>query len=84
MKDVVCESGVALLMDYLEGGLPDDQRAAIDQHVAGCPRCIAFIASYRETPRILRKATMTELPADLELSLRRFLRAQRGKYGGQD
>lgn len=77
MKEIACASGVELLMDYLEGVLPADLRAAVDAHVAGCPRCVAFIASYRETPRILREATAIALPADLQASLQAFLRAQR-------
>ena len=78
MKEIACASGVELLMDYLEGVLSADLGSALDAHVAGCPRCVAFIASYRETPRILREATATTLPADLQVSLRAFLRAQRG------
>jgi anti-sigma factor RsiW len=79
MKEITCASGVELLMDYLEGVLPADVHSAIDAHVAGCPRCVAFIAAYRETPSILREATATALPADLQVSLRDFLRAQRRK-----
>ena len=56
--DVVCASGVELLMDYLEGALPEDLRAELEAHVASCPRCTAFVASYRATPRILREATL--------------------------
>ena len=74
MNDVVCASGVALLMDYLEGVLADDVRAALEEHVARCARCVAFIASYRETPRLLRDATDASLPADVQQSLRSFLR----------
>ena len=74
---VVCASGVGLLMDYLEGTLPLDVRADLDVHVAGCPRCTAFVASYRETPRILREASAVTVPADLEESLLRFLRSRR-------
>lgn len=48
------------------------------------PRCVAFIASYRETPRILREATATALPADLQASLRAFLRAQHGVPPAED
>jgi anti-sigma factor RsiW len=77
MKEIVCASGVDLLMDYLEGVLSADLRSALDAHIAGCPRCVAFIASYRETPRILREATAAALPADLQASLQAFLRAQR-------
>jgi anti-sigma factor RsiW len=74
MKDIACISGVELLMDYLEGVLPADLHAALDAHVAGCPRCAAFVESYRATPRIMRDATAMTLPADIEASLRAFLR----------
>ena len=75
MKEITCVSGVDLLMDYLEGILPADVHAALEGHVAGCPRCAAFVVSYREAPRILREATFAALPADLEVSLKAFLRA---------
>jgi anti-sigma factor RsiW len=80
MKDIVCKSGIELLMDYLEGLLPADLRAALDEHVAGCPRCAAFVASYVETPRILRDATAAALPADLEASLKAFLRTRTSAF----
>jgi anti-sigma factor RsiW len=76
MKEVACVSGVELLMDYLEGVLPAELHAALEDHVAGCARCAAFVASYCETPRILREATMATLPADVEASLKAFLRAR--------
>ena len=76
MSGIACASGVDLLMDYLEGVLPADLQSALDEHVAGCPRCAAFVASYRAAPRILREASATALPADVEASLRAFLRAR--------
>jgi anti-sigma factor RsiW len=72
-----CRDGVEKLMDYLEGVLGVPERAAIDAHVAGCPRCVAFLESYVETPRIVRTATAAALPAALGASLRRFLAARR-------
>lgn len=76
MKEIACRSGVELLMDYLEGVVPADVHAALEGHVAGCPRCTAFVASYCNTPRILREATAVTLPADVETSLKAFLRAR--------
>jgi anti-sigma factor RsiW len=64
-------------MDYLEGVLPADVVANIDAHVSQCPRCVAFVESYRETPRILREAVAATLPDDLASSLLSFLRAKR-------
>jgi len=80
MKSIVCMSGVELLMEYLEGALAPDVREAIEAHVAGCPRCEAFIASYRDTPRIVRDATRMEMPADLEASLLTALRKARDRH----
>jgi hypothetical protein len=50
---------------------------AVDTHVAGCPRCRAFLRSYLETPRILRAATHAAMPAGVQDSLRRFLAGRR-------
>jgi anti-sigma factor RsiW len=73
MKEIACISGVELLMDFLEGVLPADVQAALEAHVTGCPRCAAFVASYRETPRILRDATASTLPGHVEASLKAFV-----------
>jgi anti-sigma factor RsiW len=78
MTDVSCKTGVELLMDYLEGMVPDDVRAVLESHVAECPRCAAFVDSYLATPRILRDATAAAMPPELQRSLLAFLRAQRG------
>ncbi len=76
--DIVCASGVELLMEYLEGALAPEVQAELEAHVAGCPRCVAFLASYRATPRILRRATLAALPDDLGDSLLAFLRRRQG------
>lgn len=77
MKDIACVSGVELLMEYLEGALPPEVRRQLEAHVAGCQRCVAFIESYRATPRLIRTATDATLPADVQHSLMTFLRSQR-------
>jgi anti-sigma factor RsiW len=79
MNEMTCESGVKLLMEYLEGTLAGDARAAVEAHVAVCPRCVAFLASYRETPRLVRELTVADIPVDLAASLRAHLRAHRRK-----
>jgi len=77
MSDLVCTNGVEQLMDYLEGVVPPPVRVALDEHVAGCPKCVAFIASYLATPRIVREATRVEAPESLGPSLLQFLRQHR-------
>jgi anti-sigma factor RsiW len=78
MTDISCRTGVELLMDYLEGVVPEDLRTMLDAHVAECPKCTAFVASYLATPRILREATAAAMPPEFQRTLLAFLRAQRG------
>jgi anti-sigma factor RsiW len=79
MNGIACATGVELLMDYLEDQLPADVRAALDAHIAGCARCVAFVASYRQTPRILRDATMVQMPGEVQAALIEAIRAARGR-----
>ena len=74
---LACVDGVEMLMEYLEGTLAPGEREALERHVNGCPRCLAFLESYRQTPRILRAATAAALSVDLAQTLRRFLAARR-------
>ena len=79
MSQVSCVSGVESLIDYLEGQLPVSMVAELEGHVAGCPRCQAFLESYRATPRLIREATETVLPAGLPSSLLAWLSQNRRK-----
>jgi len=78
MSETACVAGLELLVDYLEGLLPEPTVAAIEGHVAGCQKCQAFIASYQATPRILREATDVPMPAKVQTSLLDWLRKKRG------
>ena len=76
MTGIRCTNGVELLMEYLEGDLPVNVRTDLEAHVLGCPRCVAFIESYRQTTRIMRESTAMELPDDLADRLQAFLRGR--------
>ena len=77
MSDVACSSGVELLADYLDGVLPAETAAALEAHVAGCPACVPFLASYRATPQMLRAATDEQLPEEIGATLMDFLKRNR-------
>jgi anti-sigma factor RsiW len=75
---VVCATGVELITEYLEDALPAHVRRELDAHLSGCARCTAFVRSFRETPRIVREATLAAPPPGFEASLTAFLRRRRG------
>lgn len=76
MTTKTCRETVDLLLAYLEDRLPPEDREALDQHFAGCPPCLAFVESYRQTPRIVRESTGVRLPDEVAQRLLQFLRSR--------
>ena len=68
-----CPRIVSLLSDYLDGRLPADVRADLDQHLAGCLECTAFVGTFRSTVNLLQSLEEKDLPEELRLRLRAFL-----------
>jgi anti-sigma factor RsiW len=68
-----CPRIVALLSDYLDGRLPSDIRVELDQHLAGCAKCAAFMETFRSTVSLLHSLEDADLPEELRLRLRAFL-----------
>ena len=45
----MCQQAVELVTDYLEGALPERDRARFEAHLAGCPHCSEYLAQMRRT-----------------------------------
>jgi anti-sigma factor RsiW len=57
-------------MDYLSGELPAEVRSAFDHHLTLCPNCVNYLASYKATVEMGRRAfddpdTVEAMPEDL-------------------
>ncbi len=68
-----CPRIVGLLSDYLDGRLPSDVRADLDEHLAGCAECTAFVSTFRSTVSLLHSLEERDLPEPLRLKLKAFL-----------
>lgn len=71
-----CRTTIELLAGYVDGALSPEEEAVLREHMAQCPRCVEFLASYRGTSRIFRDATDVDVPPDLEARLLDLLRSQ--------
>jgi anti-sigma factor RsiW len=66
-----CRELIEFLADYLDGELSAAQRVAFEAHLAVCPYCVDYLASYRETIHLGRRAlaaeaeVLEEVPAQL-------------------
>ena len=55
-RALVCRDAVELMADYLDGLLPDAERARLEQHLAACPHCSEYLAQLRATMDALGRA----------------------------
>ncbi len=53
-----CREIIAFLADYLDGALALETRSEFDRHLAVCPSCVAYLASYRDTIRMAKAASI--------------------------
>lgn len=60
MLTMTCRELADFLMDYLAEELPGDVRAAFDRHLSLCPNCVAYMATYRTTIELGRRAFADE------------------------
>ena len=79
MVDLSCDRCTELLGDEVEGNLDAGLRDALEEHLARCPACADLARGYREISEIVRRATDTEMPYEVEARLRRLLAASRRK-----
>lgn len=72
-KKFDCPDMMDLLVDYIEGELPEDAQAKLDMHLKLCPPCLNFLDSYKETSSVCREALHKRMPPELKSSLKSFL-----------
>jgi anti-sigma factor RsiW len=51
--EIVCRELVELVTPYLEDALPAEERALVDQHLASCDGCQAYVQQMRLTIRAI-------------------------------
>ena len=66
--ELVCREVVELVTEYLGGTLPTKDRERLDQHLAGCPPCTAYLAQMRGTLDLASEVGSTGAPPDDEVA----------------
>jgi anti-sigma factor RsiW len=56
---MTCHEVADFLADYLADALTADVRAQFERHLSLCPNCQAYLATYRATIELSRKAFVT-------------------------
>jgi anti-sigma factor RsiW len=72
--ELTCRELVELVTDYLEGALPDEERARFEAHLAECDGCAAYLAQMRDTLRIAGRLREESIAPEARESLLRAFR----------
>ena len=79
---MTCRELIDVLDRYLSGELPVFQSRTIDGHLAECPDCRAYLATYRQTTSVARVALVLSddqfVGAIPESLVKAILQSQRG------
>lgn len=74
--DMTCERVTALMRDYLAGELSPAMTATLEEHLRRCPDCVAFLKTYQKTTQAVESLRDEDIPAELQIRVRQFLRAK--------
>ena len=76
-EELGCQEVVELLGDYLEGAMAPDDRARLEQHLAGCQGCAAYLDQLRTTIRLSGRLPEEPVPPEAMAPLLEAFRAWR-------
>jgi anti-sigma factor RsiW len=68
-RGLTCHEVVELITDYLEGVLPEDGRRRVEEHLAVCEACTAYLEQMRETIRLTGMLTEKQIPEEQKQEL---------------
>jgi len=79
---ITCRDFTDFMDDYLEGRLQGTALAEFNNHLAGCPPCVAYMHSYRTSMALAKEALGAPedpVPGDVPEGLVKAILGARGK-----
>jgi anti-sigma factor RsiW len=76
--DLQCNAVVELVTAYLDDELPEDVRAQVDEHLAGCDGCQNVLAQWRTIAALAGRLTEDDVDNTDEITRDRLISAMRG------
>ena len=70
---LTCRELIDLLADYLDSTLSQAAVVELEDHLARCAECQAYLNTYRSTKALAAQAGSVEMPAEMRRRLSEFL-----------
>lgn len=71
-----CKDSINLLLEYLEGEMPEEEARHLKEHLTGCKPCEEFLSTYKATSSLCKKALAQRMPKEVSAKLAEFLRSK--------
>jgi anti-sigma factor RsiW len=81
--EIVCRELVELVTPYLEDALPADERALVEQHLASCDGCEAYVQQMRLTIRAIGHVSEDAITSKTREDVLAIFRKWRNRQTGQ-
>jgi anti-sigma factor RsiW len=78
LEQLSCRELVELVTDYLEGALPEGERARFEDHISRCDGCDVYLAQMRQTIELVGHLPAEALSPEAERELLEAFRGWRG------
>ena len=77
VEELSCREVVEILGDYLEGAMTPEDRVRLEQHLADCDGCTAYLEQLRVTIRLSGRLSEEAVPSEAMAPLLEAFRAWR-------
>jgi anti-sigma factor RsiW len=82
LREMACQELVEVITDYLEGTLPELDRARFERHLAACPSCQEYLEQMQALVRLTGKLSSRSLePETVDSLLSAFRRWRDSRTG---
>ncbi|MBI3083137.1 MAG: zf-HC2 domain-containing protein [Candidatus Omnitrophica bacterium] len=71
-----CRDVGQLLYEFVEQRLELPVSQQLEQHLADCPGCLAFINTYKQTMHLASNLRCRDIPPELQQKLRSFIKTK--------
>jgi anti-sigma factor RsiW len=69
IEQLSCQELVELVTDYLEGALPQRERASFEHHIEGCRGCREYVRQMHQTIELTGSLKPADVSPDAEAAL---------------
>ena len=70
---MTCRKVTEILIDFVEGTLPEEDRNLLQRHLCGCVPCAIYMHTYHDTIRLTHALPAEPLPAEFAARLKSMI-----------